>query len=380
MRLESVCAMVLCCCLNRMIFSRFFTFHLGAGFCLVFQSFLFSAEPPTAPPVVVAEARMSQFVDRIEALGTLRANESVDVKANVSETVISIGFDDGQRVKQGALLVKLLAIEEESLIVEAQSTANEAKQQFERAQQLARTGAASVATLDEARRVYETAKARLGAIESRLTDLRIVAPFDGVVGLRNISVGTLLQPGDLITTLDDDSVMKLDFTVPSTFLAALRPGIPITAEARAFGDNPFHGEITSVASRVDPVTRSVVVRAEIPNPDRKLLPGLLMTVEVLSNARDSIAIPEDALMPHGTENAVYVLNDSTNPPVIQRREIKIGTRRTGEVEVLDGLVSGEKVVTRGGMTLSEGTAVTILAEATSESKLPEMLNGKSPKN
>jgi membrane fusion protein (multidrug efflux system) len=333
-----------------------------------------AADRKTPPPVVVAEVKESRFVDRIEALGTLRANESVDVKANVAETVTQIAFNDGQRVSRGDILVKLLAIEEEALIVEAQSTANEAKQQFERAQQLARTGSSSVASLDEARRVYETARARLGAIESRLTDLRIVAPFDGVVGLRNISIGALLQPGDLITTLDDDSVMKLDFSVPSTFLPVLRPGIPITAEARAFGDEPFKGEITSVSSRVDPVTRSVTVRAQIPNPGRKLLPGLLMTVEVLSNERDSLAIPEDALMPEGTKNSVYVLDESLSPPVIRRRDVIIGTRRSGEVEISEGLTAGEKVVTRGDMTLTDGAPVSIMAVATSKSSLTEMLD------
>ncbi len=346
--------------------------------CLVsLVPFYAGAEERKAPPVVVAEVKESQFVDRIEALGTLRANESVDVKANVSETVTQISFDDGQRVTRGDVLVKLLAIEEDALIVEAESTANEAKQQFERAQQLARTGASSVAALDEARRVYETARARLGAIQSQLTDLRIVAPFDGVVGLRNISIGALLQPGDLITTLDDDSVMKLDFSVPSTFLPVLRPGVPITAEARAFGDEPFRGEITSVSSRIDPVTRSIIVRARIPNPERKLVPGLLMTVEVLSNQRNSITIPEDALMPEGTKNSVYVLDETSSPPVIRKRDVVIGTRRTGEVEISAGLTAGEKVVTRGDMTLTDGSPVSIMAVATSESSLTEMLDSKA---
>jgi len=325
-------------------------------------------------PVVAAEAKTTPFVDRIEALGTLRANESVEIKANVAEQITAIAFDDGQRVKKGDLLVKMLAIEEEALIVEAQSTANEARQQFERVQQLAKSGASALSSLDESRRIYETARARLGAIESRLTDLRIVAPFDGIVGLRNISIGALLQPGDLITTLDDDSIMKLDFSVPSTFLTAIRAGVPIKAHARAFGDEPFLGEITSVSSRVDPVTRSVAVRAKIPNPERKLLPGLLMTVEILSNKREAVTIPEEALMPLGNGNSVFVIDESQTPTVVTSRSVEIGTRRTGEVEIVSGLNSGEKVVTRGDMTLIEGSPVTVMALADSKTKLPEMLN------
>lgn len=359
-------------------FSGHFPACLLAVFCTASASTtVFAAEGKAPSPVIVAEATSTEFVDRIEALGTLRANESVDIRANVSEIVTRLTFDDGQRVTKGDVLVELRAVEAEALIVEAESTANEAKQQFQRSRQLASTGASSVAALDEARRIYETARARLGAIQSRLTDLRVVAPFDGVVGLRNISVGALLQPGDLVTTLDDDSVMKLDFPVPSTFLSVVRPGIPIAATARAFGEEPFQGGITSVASRADPNTRSVIVRAEIPNPERRLIPGLLMTVEVLANVRESVTIPEEALMPLGTKNSVYVLDESSSPPVMRTRSVKIGARREGEVEIIDGISVGEKVVTRSDTTLSEGSAVTILATSTTSSTLSELLNSEA---
>lgn len=357
------------------------TTSMCAIMCGLIASFI--ADSPAAearkpvPPVIAAEAKSTPFEDRIEALGTLRANESVEIKANVAEQVTEIAFDDGQRVKKGDLLVKMLAVEEEALIVEAQSTANEARQQYERVQQLARTGASAVASLDESRRIFETAKARLGAIESRLTDLRILAPFDGIVGLRNISIGARLQPGDMITTLDDDRVMKLDFSIPSTFIEAVRPGVPIKAQARGFGKEPFSGEITSVSSRVDPVTRSIVVRAEIPNPERKLLPGLLMTVEILTNQRKSVTIPEEALMPLGSGNSVFVIDESQSPAVVANRVVEIGTRRAGEVEIFSGLAVGEKVVVRGDMTLTDGAAVSIMAMADSTTKLSEMLPGNA---
>jgi membrane fusion protein (multidrug efflux system) len=136
------------------------------------------------------------------------------------------------------------------------------------------------------RREYETAKARLRAIESKLRDRLIIAPFDGAVGLRNVSVGALIEPGDVITTLDDNSVMKLDFTVPSIYLASIKSGTPIVATSPAFDKRRFEGQVSSIDSRIDPVTRAIVVRAILPNPERLLKPGLLMQVTLLKNPRE----------------------------------------------------------------------------------------------
>lgn len=356
-------------------FKRERTIILGAfgGLVVGLGAALAAAAPPA--PVIVAEAVEREFTDRIEALGTLRANESVEVTANVTEVVERIGFEDGERVKQGDVLVELVQTEEEALIVEARATANEAKLQYERALQLAKSGASARSDLDESRRIYETTKARLGAIESQLTDLRIVAPFDGIVGLRNISVGTLVQPGEMITTLDDDSVMKLDFAVPSTFLSVLEAGTPVEAVTRGFGDEKFRGEISSVSSRVDPVTRAVTVRAVIPNPEQKLKPGLLMTVVIASRPRNSVAVPEEALMPQGATTAVFVIDDEVTPPVVRRREVVVGKRRAGEVEIEEGLQAGERVVTRGAMMLGDGATIQVTAVDDGKTPIGELLNG-----
>jgi membrane fusion protein (multidrug efflux system) len=163
-------------------------------------------------------------------------------------------------VKKGDVLVEMLSAQEEALLIEARSTLNEARLQYNRVIGLSKTGAVANATLDQNLRNYETAKARVAAIESQLNDLVITAPFDGIIGLRNISVGALVRPGDLITTIDDDSMMKLDFTVPSNFLPALKRGTPIVARTRAFAGDEFTGEISSIGSRIDPATRSITVR------------------------------------------------------------------------------------------------------------------------
>jgi membrane fusion protein, multidrug efflux system len=318
---------------------------------------------PKPPVVLVAEARLEPFADRIEALGTLAANESVDLTAKVTETVTSLDFTDGQRVKKGDILATMHAEEARALPVEAESNSDESRRQFERTKQLSTRGAASTAQLDEARRNYETARARQLAIESRIADLTIEAPFDGVVGLRNISIGALVRPGELITTIDDDSVMKLDFAVPSTFLPVLLPGTPIEARARAFGGKTFSGEIRSIASRIDPVTRTVVVRAEIPNPDRLLKPGLLMTVEMQANRRDAVVIPEEALLPVGRYNFVMLAEDTAEGTIARRVPVTIGARRPGQVEILEGLNAGQLLITHGALKATDGRPVTVQAPA-----------------
>lgn len=315
---------------------------------------------PEGPGVIVAEAREAELVDRVEALGTLRANESVDLTATVTETVTAIHFDDGDRVVAGTVLVEMTSAEERALLEEARSTLGEARRQYQRVQSLEAQGTAAKSLLDERRRDAETARARLTAIESRLADRLIKAPFDGVVGLRNLSPGALVEPGDLITTLDDDSVMKLELSVPSTYLGALRPGLPIAASSRAYGEREFNGTVKAVDSRVDPVTRSVQVRALVPNTERLLKPGMLMQVELLRNPRRAPVIPEEALMPEGRNQFVMVVDPRDGNRVL-RREIRIGTRRPGEVEVTDGLQPGELVITQGQIRVRPGQQVSIQA-------------------
>jgi membrane fusion protein (multidrug efflux system) len=314
------------------------------------------------------------FVDRVEALGTLRANESVEVTATVSETVTGIHFQDGQRVKAGDILVEMTSEEEHALIEEELSTLAEARKQFERMRTLVQRGAASASLLDQRRREYETARARLRALESKLKDRLVLAPFSGVVGLRTISVGALIEPGDVITTLDDDSVMKLDFPVPAVHLASLRKGLPIEARSSAFAGRTFEGRVTGIDSRIEPATRAVTVRAVLPNPDRLLKPGLLMQVDLLNNPRNTLAVPEEALIPSGRENFVLVVDRSAAPAVAERRKITIGARRPGVVETLAGLKAGEWVVVHGAMKVRPGQPVTVTAEQTGDETLAQLLN------
>lgn len=349
--------------------------RLAAALSLAACAQVTAAPPPTE--VVVSEVRLAQFTDRIEALGTLTANESVDVTATVAETVSAIHFDDGDRVEAGQVLVEMTSSEEHAQLEEARATRDESFRQFRRIKSLQAQGTAAESLLDQRRSEWETARARLTAIESRLADRLIRAPFAGVVGLRDLSVGALVEPGDLITTLDDDRVMKIEFPVPSTYLDLLRPGLAIVATARAWPGREFSGNVKSIGSRIDPVTRAVRVRGLLPNPERLLKPGLLMQVELHSNPREALVIPEDALMPLDDRQFVLVV-DAADGNSVRRQQVRIGNRRPGEVEILDGLAAGDLIVSQGTLKLRPGERVHIAAVDDGSRPLPALLQALSP--
>ncbi|NIJ40720.1 membrane fusion protein (multidrug efflux system) [Parvibaculum indicum] len=324
------------------------------------------------PPVAVATATLQRFVDRVEAIGTTRSNETVDITSNVTEKVVEIGFDDGDRVKEGQLLVGLERAEEEAAVRAADARRVEAETAYDRARKLESRQYATTASLDERRSALEEATANLEAARSRLADRQIRAPFDGVVGLRNISPGALVTPGTVITTLDDLDPIKLDFSVPATHISELVAGLEIEATSEALGGETFRGEISSVSPRVDPATRSTMARAVLPNPDLRIKPGLLMTVELMKRPRQGVVVPEEALLPEGEKNFVFVVHRARDNEV-ERREVKIGGRRPGQVEILQGLDAGDLLVTHGAMRLRNGDHVRVLGETKPGQSIRELI-------
>lgn len=318
-------------------------------------------KPPEKPiPVLAAEVVRQSLADRVEALGTLKANESVIITANVTETISSLHFEDGQRVRAGDLLVEMTNAEEHALLEEARVRAGEAERQYQRVKALVAQRSASESLLDERKRDLDTAHAMLVALESRLADRVITAPFDGVLGLRNMSRGALVEPGDPIATLDDDRVMKLDFAVPSVHLTTLVPGLRIEAETDAYRGRVFTGVVRGIDSQIDPVTRTVQVRAILPNPKGQLKPGLLMRIDLLVDPREGLVIPEKALLHHGQEHFVMALSDGKEGLTAERRQVEIGTRQPGWVEIRAGLQPGERIVTDGNDKVRPGQALRIL--------------------
>jgi membrane fusion protein (multidrug efflux system) len=316
-----------------------------------------SARQPPAVAVRIVPVATQTFAERIEALGTARAEESVTVTARVTETVQELMFEEGQRVAQGDILATLVSAEESAALSQARATLVDATKQYRRVADLVEQGTETVARLDRATAERDSAAARVAEVEARLSDRLVRAPFAGVVGLRMVSPGALLSPGDAITTLDDIDPIKLDFTVPELLLSALAPGLQIRARSAAWPDRVFPGSVEAVDTRVDPRTRAVRVRARIDNPDGALRPGLLMSVELRHRVRESLAVPEEALVAVGERDYVYVIDAQG---MARRVEVKGGARRAGIVEVREGLAADDRVVVEGTQQLRPGAPVRIL--------------------
>lgn len=323
--------------------------------------------------VIVATAMEQDFVDPVEALGTTLANESVEIMASVTERITEVRFDDGQHVEKGDILVLLEKSEAQAALAAAEAILTERKLAFDRTRELEKRQVMTTAQLDERRAAMQEAEANLQMARSRLAHREIVAPFSGVVGLRNVSVGKLVTPGTMITTLDDLSIIKIDFTVPAVYLSMLRPGLEVVARTHALEGREFRGKVSSVSSRIDPVTRSITARAIIPNPDETLRPGLLVVIELMRNPRRSVVIPEEALLPQGRSNYVMVVDTSADNRV-ERREVTIGSRRPGYVEIVRGLSAGETVVTHGAVRIRPGQRVNTIEKQTDGQPLTELLD------
>jgi membrane fusion protein (multidrug efflux system) len=309
-----------------------------------------------APVVSVATVGTAVFVEEIEAIATAMASESVTITAKTADTVGAINFTEGQEVEAGAILIEMTSTQQAADLVAARAELSEAEKAYARAADLVAKGIAARATLDAATAARDAARGRVQAIEARLADTIIKAPFAGVVGLRNVSIGSYVKPGDVITTLDDIRVVKGDFTIPEQFLAVLRQGLTLEVEVAAYPGEAFPGTVTSVDTRVDPATRAVKVRADLPNAERKLKPGMLMAASLKVSERTSIAVPESALIAQGNRRYVFKLDGENKA---QRVEVKVGLINPGSVEILDGVAEGDRIVSQGTNKVIPGQPVQI---------------------
>ena len=314
--------------------------------------------------VTVHEVVSSQWVDSVDALGTAQAKESVTLTAKVTEVVRKVRFEDGDRVNRGDVLVELTGQAEVANLREAQAELNETQQQLTRLEPLVERGTIPRAQIDTQRAARDSARARADSIRARLAERVITAPFSGVLGFRQVSDGALVAPGTVIAVLDDTSTIKLDFSVPEVLLATLSAGQSITAKSIAYPDTKFTGVVSSVGSRVDPVTRAVTVRADVPNPEGLIKPGMLMSVELMTRPRQAIVIPELSLIQVGMRQSVFRVSDDGT---VEQVPVQTGARRRGEVEVLDGLAAGDRIVLEGTGKLRGGMTVAVVDAAAAPS-------------
>ena len=324
--------------------------------------------PPTA--VIVAQPRQQIFTQTVEALGTAHAIESTVITTSIAEKITRIGFEDGQQVSKGHVIVQLNDTTERAELKAANSRLQERRKFTERSRDLRRQKIISQAELETAEAELANAQAVVAALQVEIADHAIRAPFAGRLGLRNVSVGALIQPSDAITTLDDLSVIRVDFTVPALHLAILQPRLALEARTATWPDRIFRGELASVGTQADPHSRAVTARALLPDTDGLLRPGMLVTLQLLADERQALAIPEAALMPLAEKQFVFILTDDHK---VRRSEVTIGTRSDGRVEILDGLNADERVVVHGTLKVSDGAAVEVMAEMDGSRSIADIL-------
>ena len=304
--------------------------------------------------VTTTVVQPSRWIDSIDALGTAHANESVTITAKVSETVDQVRFESGDYVQTGQVLVTLTGKAELAGLDAASANYRAAEELFERQQALAARQLLAASAIDAQRGIRDAAKASMDQVRASLSDRVIAAPFDGVLGLRQISHGSLITPNTVIATLDDVSTIKLDFSVPERYLPVLSKGQTVIAGSDAYPGKPFAGTVATLDSRVDPVTRAITVRVEIPNPDRKLRPGMLLDVAVQLPARQAMQVPELSIQQVGQQAFVYRVGEGNKVALVA---VKLGARKPGSVEILDGIHAGDRIVVEGIVKLHEGSTV-----------------------
>lgn len=309
----------------------------------------------------VSQAVVAQhpFSDTIRVLGVARGARSVNITSNSTELITAILFQDGQRVAAGTPLVQLQAREEDAGIIEARAQVNQAQRDYDRYKELADRGVAPRVTAEQAQTTLDTAQASLAAAQARRGDRMIRAPFSGTLGLSTVTAGTLINPGAVITTLDDTSTIRVDFPVPERYLGVLRTGLTLTATADAYSGEAFTGRIALIDSRINETTRAVTARAEFANPGGRIRPGMLMRVAVAQGQRQTPAVPESAIQYEGQGAFVYRITPGARGTTAQRVEVVTGAVEGGFVEIVSGLAVGDKVVGSGLNRIQANAPVTV---------------------
>ncbi len=303
----------------------------------------------------------SELATSIKAVGTLAAEASATLRAEVPGQILAVHFEEGEPLQKYAPLYSIEATVLEAEVNEARANANRSEAALKRAQELFAKQLISGTDYDAARANYDVDIARLRSSQAKLSKTIIRAPFDGYVGLRRINIGDYATVGQELVDVVQLDPLRVAFSVPETLLPKIRPDQPVTVTVDAYPGEEFGGLITAVAPKTDVAGHSLEVRASLPNGDLKLRPGLFVRVDVsLGKKADAIVIPEAAIWPIGQNKIVFVVEDG----VARQRVVTIGERQPGAVEVLRGLDAGEEIVTAGQMKLFDGANVRSVSDAT----------------
>lgn len=307
-----------------------------------------------APLVEVATVEESVIERSVSAVGSGTPVRSVELKLLASGRVEAVGFRGGDAIEAGTVLVRLNEDVARATLTEAEADLVEARSAHERAQTLRQQGRVAEASAESALAGLARAEARVQRARTDLENRQLVAPFDGVIGFSNVEIGTSVGTDTVIAALDDLSRLTVEFRVPERFFGEVRAGAVLRAASQIFPDEVFEGVVSAVGRRVDTVSRTFEVRGLIDNADLRLPGGSFLRVELVFDDRNGVTVPEEAVVSQGDGNHVYVVGDDNRA---ERREVRLGVRRVGSVEILDGVSAGERVITRGIQRVRDGAPV-----------------------
>ncbi|MBB1517780.1 efflux RND transporter periplasmic adaptor subunit [Aquipseudomonas guryensis] len=342
------------------------------GYSIYQQVQMFSAPQP-AISVSAALAKEQPWQSRLPAIGTLKAFQGVDLTAEVQGTVQQVLFQSGEKVSLGQPLLQLDSQVEQAILATALAVRNLAQVEFQRGKNLAVKQAISKSEFDRLNAELLKAEASVAQLQASLDKKRILAPFAGTIGIRQVDTGDYLSPGNTVATLQDLSKLYVDFFLPEQTVPLLAIGQRVRLNVAAYPGEVFEGEIAAINPKVEETTRNLQVRAMLPNPDSKLLPGMFANLDVLlPGEKPVIVVPETAITYTLYGNSVYVIGEKKDEKgavvkddkgqaqlQVERRFVETGERRDAQVVVLKGLKAGEQVVTAGQLKLDNGAHVSI---------------------
>jgi len=312
------------------------------------------AAAPAQVTVEAAPVEIGSVRRQIEAVGSLRSNESVIIRSEIAGRISEILFEEGQRAKLGAPLVKLDAAIARAQVEQQNASLVLSRLNYERAEGLLKKGAGSQRAYDEAFAKLRADEAALALAEATLDKSTLKAPFDGILGLRKVSIGDYVNPGQDLVNIENIETLKVDFRVSETYAVQLKIGQTINVTLDAIPGAVYEGKVYAIDPAHDPNGRAVVLRARLPNKDGQLRSGMFARVGlILEDLKQRILLPETALVPMGQDLFVFKLDDGK----AKLTKVKIGQRRAGAVEIVEGLDATAIIITEGALKLRDGTLV-----------------------
>ncbi|MBI1842793.1 MAG: efflux RND transporter periplasmic adaptor subunit [Verrucomicrobia bacterium] len=311
--------------------------------------------------VVAVPVRQEPVIESVGLVGSVAANEFVEIKAESDGTVQEIAFSEGKRVEKGALLVLLDETKAQASLGEAEATHRLSVTKHERSQQMLKERLISQQEYDQAIATLSMSEATIAMRQRSLRDMRVLAPFTGLTGARQISPGQVISRNTLLTSLVDLDTVKIEVSIPERYLSEVKPGLVLDFKVAAFPSEVFHGEVYFISPQLDATTRTALVKAKVANPLQKLRGGMFARMDLSLRLRDSaLVIPEPALVNSGDNVSVFVIDSNQRA---EARPIRVGLRLAGKAEVTQGLSAGEKVIVEGVQKLAPGTPVKLAPAA-----------------